>query len=105
MQTENESPQSTSNKIDHRQELVEKPDEVPISENDMRRWLQQVLIEFHDFRALIDDREKEDAKQKRGNSPSPPMDSATYMTPTDIGRPPSGRSPTFDTRFKRVAQS
>lgn len=37
MQTEDESPQSTSNKIDHRQELVEKPDEVPISENDMRR--------------------------------------------------------------------
>lgn len=71
----------------------------------MWRLLQQVLIEFLDLWARINECDREYAKRKIGNSRSSPLYSNTYATATDIRHPSSSsQSLSSAMRFKRVVR-
>lgn len=59
----------------HRRSSVASPDDIPHDADNMRRLLQQVLIEFRELRARIDSRNARDVGRHSRDSQSPPQQS------------------------------
>lgn len=85
-----------SAKFVHNRLSVEKPNNVSLDDDDMCTLLQRVLVEFHELRARIDERDAKDERRQRAKSRSLPPDSNIQLETMDHAPPHSGM------RFKQL---